>query len=179
MKRVTRIPAGTAGPTPVCRIVSGGQTGVDRAALDVAIELGLEHGGWCPKGRRAEDGRIERCYRLKETDSTEYAVRTEKNVLDSDGTLIICLGEPSGGTVLTRRLAERHGKPVLVVSPGNRQARRVREWLVEHTIRTLNVAGPRESTLPGIGESARRFLLGIFTEDVSTQRHKGTKKKRT
>jgi hypothetical protein len=164
---------------PVRRIVSGGQTGVDRAALDVAIEVGLEHGGWCPKGRRAEDGRIDRRYRLKETESTEYAVRTERNVVDSDGTLIICRGEPTGGTVLTLRLAERHGKPVLVESPDNpKTVSAVREWLVNHEIGVLNVAGPRESTSPGIGERAGRFLLEVFAPDVSTPKHQVTKTRR-
>jgi hypothetical protein len=146
----------------VRRIISGGQTGVDRAALDVAIEMGIEHGGWCPKGRRAEDGRIDRRYRLKETESTEYAVRTERNVVESDGTLIICSGEPTGGTFLTRRLAERHGKPVLVVPPSGRRAASVRKWLAENDIRELNVAGPRESTSPGVGARARQLLIAVF-----------------
>ena len=90
------------------KIISGGQTGVDRAALDVAVELEIPHGGWCPKGRLAEDGRIPDSYKLRETTSREYAVRTEQNVLDSDGTLILYRESISGGTELTLRLAEKH-----------------------------------------------------------------------
>src|SRR6516225_901027 len=97
------------------KIISGGQTGVDRAALDFAIRHGLEHGGWCPKGRKAEDGAIPRRYHLQETDSPEYAERTVKNILAADATLIIVREEPlTGGTALTFELAEKHGRPVLV-----------------------------------------------------------------
>ena len=97
------------------RILSGGQTGVDRAALDVALELGLPCGGWCPKGRRAEDGPIPSHYPLTETPWDGYPQRTEWNVRDSDGTLILTEGEPDRGTALTRELAARHGKPCLVL----------------------------------------------------------------
>ena len=160
-----------AAPTPVRRVVSGGQTGVDRAALDVAIELGLDHGGWCPAGRRAEDGPIDEIYRLKETDSAEYAVRTERNVVDSDATLIICRGEPTGGTVLTLRLARRHGKPVLVVSPtGRGAAAAARKWLIDGAVEVLNVAGPRESTSPGFGKLARGFLARVLREKRAQRR---------
>jgi predicted Rossmann-fold nucleotide-binding protein len=145
------------------RVVSGGQTGVDRAALDVAIELGMAHGGWCPKGRLAEDGLIPAHYRLTETDSPDYAVRTERNVLDSDATLILCRGRPGGGTELTQRLAERHGKPHLVVdleeSPQPDDAAR---WLQALRPAVLNVAGPRESQSPGIGAEAAGFLRRLF-----------------
>src|SRR5688572_12994856 len=89
----------------VQRIVSGGQTGVDRGALDAAIALGIEHGGWCPRGRLAEDGQIPRRYQLTETKTSKYRERTERNVLDSDGTLILFRALLSGGTELTRRLA--------------------------------------------------------------------------
>ncbi len=92
------------------RIVSGGQTGVDRAALDVAIALGIEHGGWCPRGRLAEDGTIPARYLLRETSSSEYAVRTEQNVIDSDGTLVIYYQRLQRGSLLTYRLAKEHGK---------------------------------------------------------------------
>ena len=145
------------------RIVSGGQTGVDRAVLDVALELGIPHGGWCPRGRLAEDGAIPRRYELTETESSEYAVRTEKNVLDSDGTLIFCRDETSGGTELTRRLAFQHGKPCLVVDL-NRPlpADDVRRWITENRIGTLNVAGPRESQNRGISAQARQFFEGLL-----------------
>src|SRR2546429_554237 len=97
------------------KIISGGQTGVDRAALDVALELGLPCGGWCPRGRRAEDGPIDSRYPLRETNALAYPVRTRWNVRDSDGTLILTRGRPDRGTALTRDLAERMGKPLLTV----------------------------------------------------------------
>jgi hypothetical protein len=97
------------------KIISGGQTGVDRAALDVALELGLPCGGWCPKGRRAEDGKIPGRYPLEETSSAEYPVRTQLNVEDSDGTLILSWGSPTGGTALTIKLARRLKKPYLLI----------------------------------------------------------------
>jgi hypothetical protein len=145
------------------KIISGGQTGVDRGALDAAIALGFDHGGWCPQGRQAEDGRIPDCYLLEETDSPDYPVRTERNVLESDATLIFYRGQLSGGTLLTHRLAEGHGRPCLAVdldspiSPGE-----IRKWLEEHGVVVLNVAGPRESQSPGISQLARDFMVKLF-----------------
>jgi hypothetical protein len=147
---------------PVRRIVSGGQTGVDRAALDVAIELGLAHGGWCPLGRKAEDGPIDVRYNLRETSSPKYHVRTRRNVLDSDGTLILYRGELTGGTELTLKYAREHGGPCRAVDLGEVNLAAVRRWLVDHAIATLNVAGPRESTAPGVYEEARKTLLAIL-----------------
>jgi hypothetical protein len=144
-------------------IVSGGQTGVDRAALDAAIELGLDHGGWCPRGRRAEDGAIDPTYRLRETRSAKYHVRTRRNVLDSDGTLIISCGELSGGTELTLRVARRYGKPAFVVELPEADVEEIRRWLAEHRIQILNVAGPRESTSPGVYRFARSLLRAVLT----------------
>ena len=145
------------------KIVSGGQTGVDRAALDVALALDIPHGGWCPAGRLAEDRVIPPQYRLTETDSPEYAVRTEKNVVDSDGTLILCRGRTSGGTELTRQLADQYGKPCLVVDlNGPLPADDVYRWISESRIETLNVAGPRESQNRGISAQARQFLEGLL-----------------
>ena len=147
-------------PSPLLpRIISGGQTGVDRAALDVALELGMLCGGWCPAGRWAEDGPIPLRYPLRETPSPRPEQRTEWNVRDSDATLIIRGGGRSGGTALTARLAARYGKPLLIASLAEPVApRRVREWMVVHRVRTLNVAGPRESEEPGIGRWAWRYL---------------------
>ncbi|MGD9126478.1 MAG: putative molybdenum carrier protein [Planctomycetia bacterium] len=156
------------------KIVSGGQTGVDRAALDVAIHLGIPHGGWCPRGRRAEDGPLAPIYQLQETDTPNYAERTEKNVIDSDGTLILHIGPLSGGTLLTLQLARRRAKPCLTVDlaqwraePGSSEesgSMSVDGWVREHGIETLNVAGPRESTTPGIGRLAREFLFSLFDD---------------
>lgn len=146
------------------KIISGGQTGVDRGALDAAIELRLSHGGWCPRGRLAEDGSVPPRYQLCETDSSEYRVRTEKNVLDSDGTLILHAGRLAGGTALTRRLALQHQKPCLVVNLHRApNLDTIRQWLAAHHIQTLNVAGPRESQCQGIQTQAKRFLLALFT----------------
>jgi hypothetical protein len=148
---------------PVERIVSGGQTGVDRAALDAAIALGIDHGGWCPVGRKAEDGTIPSHYRVQETASADYAERTEQNVLDSDATLILCRGEPTGGTALTARLADRNGRPSLLVDlEATPASGDVQRWLAENQVRVLNVAGPRESTAPGVAEQARAFLLRVL-----------------
>lgn len=147
----------------VDKIVSGGQTGVDRAGLDVAIALGIEHGGWCPKGRRAEDGRIPECYQLDETESPDYAVRTERNVVDSDGTLILYFAALRGGTELTYRLAQRHGRPHFLVDlHGPASAETVRRWILDHGIRTLNVAGPRASQNEDIYEAARTYLESVL-----------------
>jgi hypothetical protein len=130
----------------------------------VAIELNLPHGGWCPRGRLAEDGTIPETYGLDETSSPNYANRTERNILDSDGTLVLCRGALRGGTLLTRQLAERHEKPCLVIDltdPDEPSA--VHEWLRAHDIDVLNVAGPRESQSPGIGDRARRYLRLVFS----------------
>lgn len=147
------------------KIISGGQTGVDRGALDAAVALGLEHGGWCPRGRLAEDGRIPRHYRLRETETSDYPERTERNVLDSDATLILCRGSLSGGTELTRRLAKAHGRPCRVVDlEETPSVEPVRRWLAEHRVSVLNVAGPRESQSPGIATAAQEFIERLFGE---------------
>src|SRR5882672_9816398 len=132
---------------PVVRkIVSGGQTGVDRAALDVAIALRIAHGGWCPAGRRAEDGRIPRCYRLRETTSREYRVRTTRNVADADATLILCDGPLRGGTALTARVAAERRKPLLVVDLADPPPPAdVRAWIVANGLETWHVGGTAAS----------------------------------
>jgi hypothetical protein len=145
------------------KIISGGQTGVDRGALDAAIELGIGHGGWCPLGRLAEDGRIPDRYQLHETDSPEYAVRTERNVVESDATLILFRGRIAGGTELTLRLAKRHGRPHMAVDlDAAPEPAAVRRWLDHERVEILNVAGPRESQNPGIGALAREFLARLL-----------------
>lgn len=144
-------------------IVSGGQTGVDRAALDAALARGWACGGWCPRGRRAEDGPIPERYPLRETDTEDYPRRTERNVLDSDGTLILTRGRPDGGTGLTRKLARRHEKPCKVVDfEKHPSPKKAAEWVLRHGLGVLNVAGPRESNQPGIHEQALRFLERMF-----------------
>jgi len=146
----------------VRKIISGGQTGVDRGALDAAIELGLEHGGWCPLGRLAEDGFIPARYALRQTDTEKYSDRTERNLLEADGTLILYRGELSGGTELTWQLCQRHGRPWLCVNLADEvDVPVIRQWLDRNRIATLNVAGPRESSSPGIEAQAREVLKQV------------------
>jgi hypothetical protein len=147
------------------RIVSGGQTGVDRAALDVALELGLPCGGWCPQGRRAEDGPIDCRYPLQETPWWGYPQRTEWNVRDSHGTLVLTRGQPDRGTALTVELARRYGRPCHLLDlaqPADTAG--VLAWLAEQRIGVLNVAGPRESNCPGIYATAVEFLRRLLRE---------------
>jgi hypothetical protein len=148
----------------VQRLVSGGQTGVDRAALDVALELGLPCGGWCPKGRRAEDGPLPDRYPLQETTSTAYPQRTALNVRDSDGTLVLTRGTPDRGTALTIRLAERYRKPCLILDLAEAPTpQTVREWIAAQGIAILNVAGPRASSKPGVHAQTKDFLRAVFS----------------
>ena len=150
------------------KVVSGGQTGVDRAALDVALSADIECGGWCPQGRRAEDGPIPEKYPLTETDSGAYIARTRMNVEESDGTLIVTRGRPTGGTRRTAEHARFIGKPVLVVdlkassNDDDTRLAEVRAWIAENGIRVLNIAGPRESTRPGIRDAAAAFLRALL-----------------
>ena len=151
------------------KIISGGQTGVDRAALDVAFELGMPCGGWCPKGRKAEDGAIDSHFPLQETESEEYPVRTERNVLEADGTLILTHGKPTGGTAFTIKMAEKHKKPYLVIDLSrNMDSTEVVTWIKAQGIAVLNVAGPRESKCPGIHGRAVNFLREVFNAQAET-----------
>lgn len=151
---------------PVERIVSGGQTGVDRAALDFAIRHGIPHGGWCPNGRAAEDGVIEPGYELKETPDAAYSQRTEWNVRDSDGTAIFTISrELKGGSASTRKFAAEYGKPCLHVSKlkdGNAAVVKLRSFLQRHKIKTLNIAGPRLSTEPAACAFASQVLEALW-----------------
>ena len=150
-------------PSCPLRIVSGGQTGVDRAALDAALALGVRAGGWCPAGRRAEDGPIPARYPLRETPSAEAAVRTRLNVRDSDGTLILAVGLLAGGTRATARAARAWGRPLRVVDPRDPAAvDPVAGWVLEARIRTLNVAGPRAREWAGGYDAARAFVEALL-----------------
>ena len=152
----------------LAKIVSGGQTGVDQAALAAAIASGIEHGGWCPAGRRSERGRIPAKYQLTETFERNYTVRTEKNVIESDATMILFRNELTGGTLLTERLTLKHDRPVLCVDLSNETFEesidRIKAWLLRFSIQTLNVAGPRESTSRGIQSQAEAFLRRLLDE---------------
>jgi len=148
------------------KIVSGGQTGVDRGALDAALDAGFACGGWCPEGRRAEDGTIPERYPMTETASPDYAARTRMNVRDSDGTLILTRGEPTGGTGLTVDLAAVLEKPAMVVDLDAADSAEaladIRTWIEDQSIATLNVAGPRESGAPGIQVQVQRMLADLI-----------------
>ena len=146
------------------KIISGGQTGVDRAALDTALKNNFPVGGWCPKGRKAEDGPIDSLYPLKETTSDKYQIRTELNVRDSDGTLIICKGTPSGGTALTIKKVREQGKALLIIDLQKQPAsEQVYRWILDNEITTLNIAGPRESQSPGIYQETALLLEKVIT----------------
>jgi hypothetical protein len=133
------------------KIVSGGQTGADRAALDWALSHKLPCDGWCPKGRKAEDGPIEDP--LKESPSASYLQRTEWNVRDSDATVLFSLAsELTGGSKKTVEFAKKHHKPWIHLAAGDQDvAQRLKDWLAKNAVEVLNVAGPRASKEPGEG----------------------------
>jgi hypothetical protein len=159
----------------VKRIVSGGQTGVDQAALRAAQSCGLSCGGWCPPGRLCESGTIPSHFPLEETPEERSpeapeiprSQRTEWNVRDSDATLILqprLHDKQDFGTDWTRRCAARYGRPLFVCDPADPAAQaKIEEWLRGMSVHTLNVAGPSESTVPGIGDQAYSLLLQIFS----------------
>ena len=149
----------------ITRLISGAQTGADRAALDVAIRQGFPHGGWCPKGRKAEDGPIGGQYQLVETPSANYLQRTEWNVQDTDGTVVFTLArEVSGGSLRTIEFCRKHKKPCAHISKsGNFQpAEALQRFVEEHGIKRLNVVGSRESKEPGIWKWAYQVIEDAF-----------------
>lgn len=143
-------------------IISGGQTGADRAALDVAIKYGGQHHGYCPKGRRAEDGAIPARYNLTETASKDYRVRTEKNILAADATVIF-MPKSSAGSRLTETMCAQHEKPCLVLGQEfDSDVDYLVEWLAEHKPARLNIAGNRESVSPGVAKYTTLALEAAF-----------------
>lgn len=150
-------------PSSPIRIHSGGQTGADRAALDAALAAGVSIGGWCPQGRLAEDGPIPPRYPLRETPTAVYAERTAWNVRDADATLVLTRGEPTGGTATTICVARDLGKPVCVIDlTETPEVAPVVAWVRAHDVAVLNVAGPRESTAPGIYTDVQRFVTRLL-----------------
>ncbi|MDX3907378.1 MAG: putative molybdenum carrier protein [Pigmentiphaga sp.] len=147
---------------PVQRIISGGQTGADRAALDFAIQHGYQHGGWAPSGRGAEDGPIPLKYQLTELADGGYRQRTKRNVAESNGTLIVNVGALDGGSLATQFFALRLGRACFLAQLDagtmDNTAMRLTQWLQVHDVRTLNVAGPRESKRPGIYDLTYKLL---------------------
>ena len=148
------------------KIISGGQTGADRAALNFAIKRNIPHGGWVPKGRIAEDGRIPDIYQLQEMPTDSYPERTEQNVIDSDGTVIISHGVLTGGSANTAEMARKHARPWLHLDMDKTTvddaAQRQREWTTENNIVVLNVAGPRQSRDSAIHDVTMKVLeMGV------------------
>ncbi len=149
-------------------IISGGQTGADRAALDIAIELQINHYGWCPKNRLAEDGAISFKYNLRETDTTDVNERTKLNIRDSDGTIIFVPSLPvqvTDGTILTIKEVYEKKKPHLIIdfSKVNDITELLSEWVERHNIAILNIAGPRESQQPGTYQAVYMLLKKALT----------------
>ena len=146
----------------ISKVTSGGQTGADQAALDVAIKLNIPHGGWIPKGRKTESGKLSEKYQLQEMLTASYPKRTEQNVLDSDATLIISHGKLNGGSALTRTLAKKHNRPWVHIDmvrfSVSDAAKAVRSWVERNNIQILNVAGPRGSKEPKIYDVTVKVL---------------------
>ena len=152
------------------KIVSGGQTGADQAALDVAIDFGIPHGGWIPRGRLTEKGRLPDKYNLKEMPTSSYPARTEQNVVDSDATLIITHGKLTGGSALTKKLAEKHQRPCLHIDLSTTAAfaavKAINYWVNNHEIHTLNVAGSSASKDSKIYEAVKRVLASVLNMNI-------------
>ena len=157
----------------IVKIISGGQTGADRAALDFAIKHNIPHGGWIPKRRLAEDGQLPNHYQLQEMPTEEYSKRTEKNVLDSDGTVIVSHGHLTGGSALTQFFAEKHEKPCVHIDLSNLTMREasiiINNWIKWHKITTLNIAGPRGSKDPKIYKATLDLLEKAFSPNKANQ----------
>lgn len=162
------------------KIISGGQTGADRAALDAAIKLGIQHGGWIPKGRLTENGSLPDKYQLKEMPGTSYRLRTEQNVIDSNGTLIISHGQLSEGSDYTRRIALKHHRPCLHIdlnqTPAFKAAVLIHSWIDENAIEILNVAGPRASKDHQIYSAVLKLVESVYyLELIETARPEARK----
>ena len=146
--------------------MSGGQTGVDRGALDAALAAGVECGGWCPAGRLAEDGRIPDRYPLRELPSGGYTERTARNVAESDGTLIIAIGEPQGGTRTTIECCIEQQKPHQLIdarrTSADEGAAIAQAFIVANGVRVLNVAGPRASEAPAAYDYALALVANLL-----------------
>jgi len=154
----------------IIKIISGGQTGADQAALDVALDLGIPHGGWIPRGRLTEKGPLDEKYQLQEMDTAGYNKRTEQNVIDSSGTLIISHGPLTGGSEFTREMAVFHNRPWLHIDLKTtiafHAAQKISSWVTEHNIRVLNVAGPRASKDPQIYPATMDILETALYLDI-------------
>lgn len=152
---------------PCQKLNSGGQTGVDRAVLDACLKYSFPCGGWCPKNRKAEDGKIAAKYHLNELPQEDYAARTRKNVSESDGTLIVVSEDLKGGTLLTQQFAHEYKKPVRIVRPDANPSHLI-PWIILNNINTLNVAGPRESEWINAYALTYRFITELIVKIKSS-----------
>ena len=154
------------------KIVSGGQTGADRAALDTAIKFNIDHGGWVPAGRRAEDGVLPPVYHMEEMDTVHYSRRTERNVREAQATVIISRGVLKGGSLLTWKLAQMLKKPCCHLDLHDMDefeaAVVLQSFLRTHPVEILNVAGPRASHEPGIYWSVKGILETLIFMEMMT-----------
>ena len=147
------------------KIISGAQTGADRAGIDAAIELGIEYGGWVPKGRKAEDGIVPEKYtKLQEMTRGGYPKRTEQNVIDSDGTVIFGYGKLTTGSALTRKLAKKYKKPYLHIDLDvvKNPVPAIKDWIVDWDIKVLNVAGRKASKAPEIYDVVKDIINQVL-----------------
>jgi hypothetical protein len=166
--------------TKIPKIISGGQTGADRAALDWALSHGVACGGWCPKGRKAEDGTIDPKYPLQESSSASYLQRTEWNVRDSDATVIFSISRIlTGGSEKTAELARRHKKPCLhlYAAQAGKAPERLQRFVDEGSVQVLNVAGPRASKEPNIAQFVIATLDRAFGVEGTQALDKTTKQR--
>jgi len=152
------------------RIISGGQTGVDRAALDAALESGIEAGGWCPEGRKAEDGAIPKKYPVQVLKNAGYLQRTQKNAVNSDGTVIIYFGYPTGGTEQTIFFCIKEKKPYVLIDADEftieSASAKIFSFIEKYSISTLNVAGPRASSEPRAYDFAKKVILSAVNRQL-------------
>lgn len=151
----------------VQEIRSGAQTGADRGALDAAIQLGIPHGGYVPRGRLSEDGPVPERYQMTELPTQDYPTRTRRNIETTDGTVVLLYGtpRPRSGTALTISLCRKLRRPCIVLDlqqPVERNAAALRRWLLQAGVKILNVAGSRESSAPGIEEAARALIVSTL-----------------
>ena len=149
------------------KIISGGQTGADQGALAACVQMKFPYGGWVPKGRRTEKGKVPERYRMRQHWSRHYPLRTEKNVQDSDGTVIFTFGQPDGGSLLTIDFAKKHKKPWLAVDlnrPQDVAVAKILCWLRRHLPENgvLNVAGSRRSKAPGLHLAVKRVVRDVI-----------------
>jgi hypothetical protein len=155
-------------------IISGGQTGADRAALDAAIERGVPCGGWCPDGRLAEDGAVPERYPVVALPGGSYDDRTRRNVADADATVIVCFGPPAGGTETTRLACLELRRPMLVIDAAavaaHRAGEQIAAFVAERRAATLNIAGPRASEQPSIAGYVQTAVAAALDRIASTSR---------